>query len=101
MSFKGFSIFSSGGHFVQRRGAILAFLVESHPRNISVNFSEIEPLAQKEMSLEESVHRQTDGGKDDGQISTTIARLEHEAQGNLKKQQSKEMVILRRKAAWA
>ena len=31
-----FSIFSSGGHFVQQSKAILAILVEGHPRNISV-----------------------------------------------------------------
>ena len=31
-----FSIFSSGGHFVQRSKTILAILVEGHPRNISV-----------------------------------------------------------------
>ena len=31
-----FSIFSSGGHFVQRSGTILAILVEGHPKNISV-----------------------------------------------------------------
>ena len=36
MSFKGFSIFSSGGHFVQWGGTILAILVEGHPRDISV-----------------------------------------------------------------
>ena len=36
MSLKGLSIFSSGGHFVQRSGTILALLVEGHPRNISV-----------------------------------------------------------------
>ena len=32
----GISIFSFDGHFVQRSGTILAILVESHPRNISV-----------------------------------------------------------------
>ena len=37
MSFKGFSIFSSGDHFVQWRKMILAILVEGHPRNIIVN----------------------------------------------------------------
>ena len=37
MSFKGFSIFSSGGHFVQRSGTILVILVEGNPRNISMN----------------------------------------------------------------
>ena len=38
MSFKGFSISSTGGHFVQWRGTILAIYVQSHPSNISVNF---------------------------------------------------------------
>ena len=32
---KGFSIFSSADHFVQRSGTILAILVEGHPRNMS------------------------------------------------------------------
>ena len=36
MSFHGFSIFSSGDHFVQRSGTILAILVEGHLREISV-----------------------------------------------------------------
>ena len=36
MSFKGFSIFSSGGHFVKWSGTILAILVEGNSRNISV-----------------------------------------------------------------
>ena len=36
MSFEGFSIFSSGGHFVQWSGTILAILVEGHPREISL-----------------------------------------------------------------
>ena len=35
MLFKDFSIFSSGGHFVQPSRAILAILVEGHKRNIS------------------------------------------------------------------
>ena len=34
--FMGFSIFSSGGHFVQQSETILAILVEGHPQNISV-----------------------------------------------------------------
>ena len=33
MSFEGFSIFSFGGHFVQRSGTILAILIEGHPRH--------------------------------------------------------------------
>ena len=32
MSFKGVSIFSSGGHFVQQSGTILAFLVGDLPK---------------------------------------------------------------------
>ena len=36
MSFKGFSIFSSGGHFVQQSQAISAILVRESPKNISV-----------------------------------------------------------------
>ena len=36
MSFKGFSIFSSGRHFVQPSGAILVILVEGHWWNTSV-----------------------------------------------------------------
>ena len=36
MSFKGFSISSSGGHLVQGSGTILATLVEGQHRNISV-----------------------------------------------------------------
>ena len=37
MSFKGFSVFSSGRHFVQPSGTILAILVEGHWRNTSVH----------------------------------------------------------------
>ena len=36
MSFKGFSVFSSGGPFVQLSRTILAILVEGHPWYISV-----------------------------------------------------------------
>ena len=36
MSFKGFSIFSFDGPFVQRSITILAILVKGHPRNIPV-----------------------------------------------------------------
>ena len=34
--FTCFSIFSSGGHFVQRSRTILAILIKGHPRNIPV-----------------------------------------------------------------
>ena len=36
MSFKGFSILCSGGHFVQRSGTVLEIFVEGHSRNIPV-----------------------------------------------------------------
>ena len=35
-SFKGFSIFSSGGYLVQWSGTVWAILVDSHLRNIPV-----------------------------------------------------------------
>ena len=38
MSIKCFSIFKSGGHFVQQSGTNLAVLVEGDPRNIPVEF---------------------------------------------------------------
>ena len=34
-----FSIFSSGGHLVQRSGAVSAILLEGHPRNLPVFIS--------------------------------------------------------------
>ena len=37
---KGFSTFTSGGHFVQPSGTILAYLVEGRPRNIFVKLFE-------------------------------------------------------------
>ena len=36
MSFKGFSIFSSGDHFVQQSGTILAILLKGDERNVFV-----------------------------------------------------------------
>ena len=36
MSLKGFSIFSSGGHYVKPSTTILAYWVMGHPRNISM-----------------------------------------------------------------
>ena len=40
MLLTGFSIFSSGGHYVQPSGTILAYLVKGHSRNISVKLFE-------------------------------------------------------------
>ena len=45
----GFSIFSSGGHFVQQSETNLAILVEGHQQNIPVKSLEIGPLALDEM----------------------------------------------------
>ena len=42
--FTSFSIFSSGGHFVQRSGTILAILVEGHLRNICVKLFRNRPI---------------------------------------------------------
>ena len=38
MSFKGVSIFTSGGHLVQQIGTIFAFLVEDHPKEHFCDF---------------------------------------------------------------
>ena len=51
MSFQGFSIFSSGGHFVQTRGTILLTLVKGHKKNTSVKLLKIRSLAAKEILL--------------------------------------------------
>ena len=48
---KGFSIFSSDGHFVQRCGTILAILVEVIRRTFLLNYVEISLLALEEMSF--------------------------------------------------
>ena len=40
MWLKGFSIFSSGGYFVQPSTNSLAYLVEGHPRNIYMKLFE-------------------------------------------------------------
>ena len=45
MSFKVFSIISSGGHFVQWSGEMLAILIADHPKNIFVKSFDIRPLA--------------------------------------------------------
>ena len=51
MSFKGFSIISSGGHFAQWSRTILAILVEG-PQGIFLwNYFEISPSVWEEMSF--------------------------------------------------
>ena len=43
LTFKDFSIFSSGGHLVYRSRTILAILVESHLGNIPMKFKSHSP----------------------------------------------------------
>ena len=43
MTFKDFSIFSSGGHLVYRSGTILAILVGSHLGNLPMKFESYWP----------------------------------------------------------
>ena len=50
MSFKGFSIFRSGRHFLQPSGTILAILVEG---TFLCKYFEIGPLVKDEMSFED------------------------------------------------
>ena len=51
MSFKGFSSFSSGSHFVQQTGIISTILVEGHPVNISVKLFSNQAIAFQDMSF--------------------------------------------------
>ena len=69
MSFKGFSIFSSGHHFVQPSGAILAILVEAIGGILLCKYFEIRPLA---MSFEDFVFFSS-GGHLGFSINTNLA----------------------------
>ena len=51
MSFKGFSIFSPGHHFVQQSGAILVILAEGHWWNTSVQIFWNQAIGQGRKSL--------------------------------------------------
>ena len=53
MSFKGFSIFSSGHHFVQPGGAILVIWVRAIGGTLLCKYFEIRPLDKDEMSFED------------------------------------------------
>ena len=53
MSLNGFSIFSFGGHFVQRSKTILAIFEKLHQGIIPMNYFEIGPLALEKMSFYE------------------------------------------------
>ena len=41
----GFSIFSSGGHYVEQGRTILSILEKLHQGNFAYNYFEIDPLA--------------------------------------------------------
>ena len=43
--FTGFSIFSSGGHYVEQGRSILSILEKLHQGNFAYNYFEIDPLA--------------------------------------------------------
>ena len=51
LTFKDFSIFSSGGHLVYGSGTILAILVGSHLGNISMKFEILWPQYSGEVSF--------------------------------------------------
>ena len=79
MSFKGFSIFISGGHFAQHSVTILAILVEGHPRNISVKLFWNQAIGPGDVIWRNWwwMDEQMYWGMDDGEILITIAHLEH------------------------
>ena len=71
MSFKGFFvIFSSGSHFVQWSGTISAILEEGHQNEHSCDFFLKLGHYSRRCHLKKLL-------TDDGQISITIAHLEH------------------------
>ena len=57
MTFKDFSIFSSGGHLVYRSGTILAILVGNHLGNIPMKFKSHWPKGQEELAFKASYSR--------------------------------------------
>ena len=73
MSFKGFSIFSSGSHLVQRSGTVSAILVEGHPRNLPVK------LFQNRSGRFGGLKQKVDNARtrDDRQRLITTAHHEH------------------------
>ena len=57
MTFKDFSIFSSGGHLVYRSRTVLAILVGSHLGNIPMKFESHWPKGSGEVSfLSKNIH---------------------------------------------
>ena len=56
MTFKDFSIFSSGGHLVYRSRTILAILVGSHRGNIPIKFESHSERVQEELAFKQIIH---------------------------------------------
>ena len=81
MSFKGFSIFCSGSHFVQRSGTILAILVKELQGNICVKlFWNWSSSLGGDVLWMNCWRHTTDDGRlttDAGHRVITIAHLEH------------------------
>ena len=57
MTFKDFSIFSSGGHLVYRSGTILAILVGNHLGNIPMKFKSHWPRVREELAFSANYSR--------------------------------------------
>ena len=57
LTFKDFSIFSSGGHLVYRSGTILAILVGSYLGNIRMKFNHIGSRVQEEVAFKANYSR--------------------------------------------
>ena len=61
MTFKDFSIFSSGGHLVYRSGTILAILVGSNLGNIPMKFESHWPKGSEGVSFSNKLLTTNDG----------------------------------------
>ena len=59
MTFKDFSIFSSGGRLVYRSETILAILERSHLDNIPAKFESHWPRVQEELAFKTNCGRRT------------------------------------------
>ena len=73
--FKGFSIFSSGGHLVQRSATVGAIMVEGHRRNLPVKLYQNPSCRFGGESFKAKGWQGTDEGQ--GTKTVTIAHYEH------------------------
>ena len=56
LTFKDFSIFSSGGHLVYRSGTVLAILLGSHRGNITMKFESHWPKGSGGVTFKQIIH---------------------------------------------